>query len=97
MIDSPNNDTITVLKQFVIQHQPNYYTGVTGFSTRNCGTYRTWYVKLNKNVTYLDDNTFVPKGKDIGFAIVNCDLNGTLQTDRVGYYNLSTQMYFKDG
>lgn len=96
LIDLPNNDNVTILKTLTIQHQPSYYTSASGFSTRNCGTYRSFYVKLNKNVVYQEDNSVNPKGRDIGFAIVNCDLNGTLQTDRVGYYNLSTQLKFKD-
>lgn len=96
MIDAPNNDNVTILKSFVIQHQPNYYESASGFSTRNCATYRSWYVKLNRNITYQEDNSVNPKGRDVGFAIVNCDLNGTLQTDRVGYYNLSAQLLFKD-
>jgi len=96
MLDLPNKDNITILKSMVIQHQPNYYQSGSGFSTRNCGTYRSFYVKLNRSITYQDDNSNNPKGRDIGFAIVNCDINGTLQTDRVGYYNLSSQMYFKD-
>jgi hypothetical protein len=96
MIDTPNNDNVTILKSFVIQHQPNYYESASGFSTRNCGTYRAFYVKIDRNITYLDDNSRVPKGRDIGFAIVGCDLNGTIQTDRVGYYNLSAQVFYKD-
>jgi len=96
MIDAPNKDNITILHSGLIQHQPNYYTGVTGFSTRNCATYRTFYVKINRNITYLDDSSTVPKFRDVGFAIVNCDQNGTIQTDRVGYYNLSAQLFFKD-
>jgi len=96
MIDSPNKDNITILHTGMIQHQPNYYESASGFSTRNCCTYRTFYVKINRNITYLDDTSTVPKFKDIGFAIVNCDQNGTIQTDRVGYYNLSAQLFFKD-
>lgn len=97
MIDQPNNDNITILKSGIIQHQPNYYSSGSGFSTRNCCTYRKFNVKINKNITYLDDNSNVPKFKDIGFCIVNCDQNGTLQTDRVGYYNISVQHFYKDG
>lgn len=97
MIDQPNNDNVTILKSGIIQHQPNYYSSGSGFSTRNCCTYRKFNVKINRNITYLDDNSNVPKFKDIGFCIVNCDQNGTIQTDRVGYYNISTQFFYKDG
>lgn len=96
MIDTPNKDNITILHSGMIQHQPNYYSSGTGFSTRSCCTHRTFYVKINKNITYLDDTSNIPKFKDIGFAIVNCDQNGTIQTDRVGYYNISAQLFFKD-
>lgn len=96
MVDAPNKDNVVILHSGIIQHQPNYYQSGSGFSTRNCGTYRTFYVKLNKSITYQDDTSQIPRFKDIGFAIVNCDQNGTIQTDRVGYYNLSAQLFFKD-
>jgi len=96
MIDHPNSDQYVILKQGLIQHQPNYYSSGSGFSTRNCATHRSFYISINKKIQYIDDNSTVPRFKDVGICFVNCDLNGTIQTDRVGYINMSVKLFYKD-
>lgn len=104
MVDAPNSDKIRIIKSFIIQHQPNYDGTTTAatngnFSVLNrcCATYRQIWIPLkSKKIRYDQDNGNIPKWKDIGVAVLNCDLNGTLETDRVGYLNWSARLYFKD-
>lgn len=103
LIDVPNSERITVLKTFTIQHQPNYANVMTSSSNGNnsnlnriCGTFRQCYVPLkNAKVLYSEQGN-VPKWKDIGVAVINCDANGTLQTDLIGYINFTARLYYKD-
>lgn len=97
MIDSPNGERVSVLKRINIT--PGY---TSNFSTQDTqkekSFYKEFYVNLkNRKITYEGDNAQLPKGKDIGFAIVAYDAYGTIPpSNGLASFAFSKTFYFKD-
>lgn len=98
MVDSPNPEKVTVLKQFKIFSGPSYYNGATTSPNgREHSYFREFYLKLNnRKIQYRDDNGTLPKKTDIGMAVVVYDAYGSLITDNVASMAFSQTFYFKD-
>lgn len=97
MIDSPNPERVTILKRIMVN--PAY---TANFSTvdvqKEKSCYKEFYLNLkNRKITYDGDNTELPKGKDIGWAIVAYDAYGTIApSNLIASMAFSKTLYFKD-
>lgn len=95
MLDNPNPERIKVLKKFVINSKSQFVG--TAPNLYEHSQYRECYISFNnKKITYRRDQTTVPKGWDLGFAVVPYDAYGTLSTDNIASFAYSSTFYFKD-
>jgi len=98
MLDNPNPERIKVLKKISVKSKEQYVQdnlippdGLEHSYFREC-----WISFNNKKVTYRRDASTVPRGWDVGFAVVPYDAWGTLTTDRIASFAWSSTFYYKD-
>ena len=105
MLDFVDTREVTVLKSLTIptSHKTagmnqNFNNGGTNLiADRLHSTYRDIWIPLkNQKIRYDANNSPVPKFKDIGLAVVAYDVNNTSQSERLGYYDFTSRLYFRD-
>lgn len=92
MLDRYNNKVIRVVDTFILNSTFNYAV-TPGKEKSYLATLNKSY--KNKKISY-DINTVRAKGWDLGFAVVCYDAYGTLQTDNIASFAVSTQITFQD-
>lgn len=55
-----------------------------------------WIPFKNKKIRYDDNNSPIPKFKDIGVMMLAYDVNNTSQATILGYWDLVSRLYFRD-
>jgi hypothetical protein len=100
MLDNPNPDRVKVLKKLIVNSKSQYLgvqTTDNASFDREHSQLRELYISLNnKKIVYRRDSSGVPKGWDLGFAVVPYDSYGTLITDNIASFAWSSTFYFKD-
>lgn len=95
MLDQPNPERIKVLKKLTVNSKSQFVG--TAPNLYEHSQYRECYISFNnKKITYRRDNSGVPKGWDLGFAVTPYDAFGTLTTDTIASFAWSSTFYFKD-
>lgn len=104
MIDFPDTREVTILKSMIINtssHTANmnqHQSGVNNYlQDRMHSTYRDIWIPLkNQKIRYDANNSGVPKFKDIGVAVVAYDVNNTSTGTTLGYFDMTSRLYFRD-
>lgn len=95
MLDQPNPEKVKVLKKLVV-YSKNQFQGTPPNGKEHSYFKECWLPLNNKKVEYRRDGGGVPKGTDIGVALVCYDSYGTLITDTIASFGFSHTLYFKD-
>lgn len=97
LIEILNTDKYKVLYQKMINVQTTSKWGGTDVQ-RETSRYHSFYLKLNRMVSYSADNGNIPKYQRdiIGIGVLCYDAFGTLLTDNIASYRLKSRFYFKD-
>lgn len=93
MLDRYNNKVIKVIDQFIVKSTNNYAVDANNHEKSYLASLNKSY--KNKLITY-DNNGKIPKGWELGFAIVCYDAYGTLQTDNIASYAYQSLVTFED-
>lgn len=93
MLDRYNNKVIKVIDQFIVKSTNNYAVDANNHEKSYLATLNKSY--KNKLITY-DANGKIPKGWELGFALVCYDAFGTLQTDNISSFAYQSLVTFED-
>ncbi|AXH74628.1 MAG: putative capsid protein [Circoviridae sp.] len=93
MLDRYNNKVIRIIDQFIVKSTNNYAVDANNHEHSYLATLNKSY--KNKKITF-DNNGQVPKGSELGFALVGYDAYGTLQTDNIASCAINVQITFQD-
>ncbi len=93
MLDRYNTEQIRIVDQFIVKPGPMFLNGTEKFEHSYLATLNKSYKR--KNITYEENGT-VPKGWDMGFALVTYDAYGTLQTDNIASFAYNVKLTFED-
>ncbi len=93
ILDRYNTEKIRILDQFIVKPGPMFLNGTEKFEHSYLATLNKSYKR--KIITY-DENGTVPKGWDMGFALVAYDAYGTLQTDNIASFAYNVKLTFED-
>lgn len=93
MLDRYNTEQIRVVDQFIVKPGPMFLNGTEKFEHSYLATLNKSYKR--KTITYEENGT-VPKGWDMGFALVTYDAYGTLQTDNIASFAYNVKLTFED-
>lgn len=91
MLDRINVENVSLIDSFIVRSAQSY--DVTQREHSYLATLnKSW---KNKVITY-QENSSVPKKRDLGYVIVCYDAYGTLQSDNIASYAMNMKMSFKD-
>ena len=93
MLDRYNTEQIRVIDTFIVKPGAMFLNGTEKFEHSYLATLNKSYKR--KNITYNENGT-VPKGWDMGFALVTYDAYGTLQTDNIASFAYNIKLTFED-
>lgn len=93
MLDRYNTEEIKVIDQFIVKSTNNYAVDANNHEKSYLATLNKSYKA--KRIKY-EENGAVPKGWDMGFALVCYDAYGTLQTDNISSCAYNIKLSFKD-
>lgn len=79
------------------QHPYILGSAENGSQPKMHSTYRDIWIPLkNQKIRYDANNGPTPKFKDIGVAVVAYDVNNTATSTRLGYFDMTSRLYFRD-
>lgn len=93
MLDRYNDKQIRIVDQFIVKSTNNYAVDANNHEKSYLASLNKSY--KSKKITY-DGLTGIPKGMDLGFALVCYDAYGTLQTDNIASFAYQTLVTFQD-
>jgi len=93
MLDRYNDKQLRIIDQFIVKSTNNYAVDANNHEKSYLASLNKSY--KSKKITY-DGLTGVPKGMDLGFALVCYDAYGTLQTDNIASFAYQTLVTFQD-
>lgn len=93
MLDRYNTKVIKVIDSFIVKSTNNYAVDANNHEHSYLATLNKSY--KNKLIQY-DNNGKIPKGWELGFAIVCYDAFGTLQTDNIASFAYQSLITFED-
>ncbi len=93
MLDRYNYKVIKIIDQFIVKSTNNYAVDANNHEKSYLASLNKSY--KNKKIQY-DPNGKLPKGYELGFAVVCYDAWGTLQTDNIASMAYQSQITFED-
>lgn len=99
MLRDLNTEKYTILRSYSTNLQVGYSAALTTIPSavgKEAHKLLKFWIPLKMQKLQYQDNTDVPKNKNIGFCVSCYDSSGTLITDNIASYSYNYKFYFKD-
>ncbi len=93
MLDRYNTEQIRIADTFIVKSTNNYAVDANNHEKSYLATLNKSY---KRKFIHYNENGTVPKGWDLGFALVCYDAYGTLQTDNISSFAFNYKLTFED-
>jgi len=96
LLDPLDTEKATAVVIRTFKHPDNYYNGTLGNSKETCFFKKLWIPCSKVPYVYGQDGSNTGKRFQMSMYVTAYDTLGSLITDQIGSYEVSTSFYFKD-